>query len=260
MNPQDIEFINNLVQRAGQIALESKAEDWNIEYKGPGDAVTALDRQLSDLLVADLKTRFPNDGIISEEIPIPPEEWSHERVWIIDPIDGTRHFINGNGEWAVMVGLLINSQPEFGWVYRPSKDCLYYGGKNYGAFRRQDRSTTTFGPCSQKIPPIIMAGGRDPVRSKIDSLWKGTRITRRGSMGLKVMAILEGEADLAIQSDVHSKQWDTAAPIAIGKECGLVAIGLDGKALEYGAGEMSHLNGVLIGLPGTCEEVAARLS
>ena len=259
MNTTDIEFVNDLVQRAGQIALESSPEDWNIEYKGPGDAVTALDHQLSELIVSELKSRFPDDGIISEEITASPEEWAHSRVWIIDPIDGTRHFINGNGEWAVMVGLLVNSVPVFGWVYRPTKDYLYFGGKDHGAFRQCDHTTIQFGLCSQKIPPIIMAGGRDPIRSKIDNLWKGTRIIRRGSMGLKVMAILDGEADLAIQSDVHSKQWDTAAPMAIGMECGLVAIGLNGKPLRYGTDELSHLNGVLIGLPLTCDEVAARL-
>jgi 3'-phosphoadenosine 5'-phosphosulfate (PAPS) 3'-phosphatase len=259
MNSQDLQFVNDLVLRAGSIALESKAEDWNIEYKAPGDAVTAIDRQLSTLIVSELKSHFPNDGIISEEIAVLPEEWAHERVWIIDPIDGTRHFINGNGEWAVMVGLLINLQPVFGWVYRPTKDCLYYGGKDHGAFRQHDRSTTAFGSCSQKIPPIIMAGGRDPIRSKLDNLWKGTRIIRRGSMGLKVMAILEGETDLAIQSDVHSKQWDTAAPLAIGMACGLVGIGLDAKPLHYGSTELAHLNGVLIGLPYTCQEVASRL-
>jgi len=259
MNPEDIEFVIDLVLRAGQIALESTQDEWNVEFKGVGDPVTAIDRQLSDLLVTELRSRFPEDGIISEEIAASPEEWSHERVWIIDPIDGTRHFISGNGEWAVMVGLLVNSQPVFGWVYRPVKDCLYFGGKGHGAFRMHNHVKTVLAACSQKIPPIIMAGGRDPIRSKTGNLWQGTRVIRRGSMGLKVMAILEGEADLAIQSDVHSKQWDTAAPLAIGMQCGLVGIGLDGKPLRYGIGELAHLNGVLIGLPVTCEEVASKL-
>jgi 3'-phosphoadenosine 5'-phosphosulfate (PAPS) 3'-phosphatase len=259
MNSGDIRFVNDLILRAGEIALEAKQDEWNVEYKGIDDPVTAIDHKLSDLLVAELKSRFPGDGVISEELPATLEDWAHERVWIIDPIDGTRHFITGDGEWSVMIGLLINSVPAFGWVCRPTKGCLYYGGKDHGAVRQHDDSITPLGSCSQKIPPIMIAGGRDPIQSKIDNLWKGTHVIRRGSMGLKVMAILEGEADLAIQSDAHSKQWDTAAPLAIGMECGLVGIGLDGNSLEYGATEMAHLNGVLIGLPYLCEEVAARL-
>ena len=79
-------------------------------------------------------------------------------------------------------------------------------------------------------------------------------------MGLKVMAILEDDADLAIQSDNHSKQWDTAGPLAIGIECGLVGIGFDGKSLRYGPGELSHQQGVLIGVPEICDEVVTKLS
>jgi 3'-phosphoadenosine 5'-phosphosulfate (PAPS) 3'-phosphatase len=78
-------------------------------------------------------------------------------------------------------------------------------------------------------------------------------------MGLKVMSVLESEADLAVQSDVYSKQWDTAAPLAIGVECGLVGIGFDGKSLQYGDSAISHQQGVLIGLPQICHEVATRL-
>ena len=107
------------------------------------DKVTSADRALSTLITTAIKKRFPSDCVISEEddehIHSLKQSASHTRVWLIDPIDGTQNYILGDGQYCVMIGLVIDMHPVFGWVYEPHTNILYFGGPNFGAYRRSGR-------------------------------------------------------------------------------------------------------------------------
>ena len=135
LTEEDIEYVSNLAILAGKRA----AEMWEgvvVQEKGdPHDKVTAADYELSRMIVGALSQRFPKDIIVSEEDDAHKRDSTDDRVWLIDPIDGTENYISNDGQYAVMIGLLIESQPVFGWVYAPAIRTLYFGRPQFGAWR-----------------------------------------------------------------------------------------------------------------------------
>src|SRR5262249_297115 len=101
--------------------------------KAPGDPVTIADLQASEYIVRELQELFPRDGILSEEMADTPSRLSRSRVWMVDPMDGTREFIGGREDFAGMIGLVIEGVPQLGVVYQPSTDKMYFATHGHGA-------------------------------------------------------------------------------------------------------------------------------
>ena len=126
LSKADIDYVSDLTQEAGALAASMREGVFIEEKTGPDDKVTAADFTLSKLLVTNLHKRFPNDKIVSEEDDA--KDGFTNRLWLIDPIDGTDNYIRNDGQWSVMVGLLIDLKPVFGWVMAPANMTLYFGG------------------------------------------------------------------------------------------------------------------------------------
>src|SRR5262249_32754094 len=99
-----------IAQGAGAILLKHFAQASTVEWKSPGDPVTAPDREASDFIVDHLRRLFPADGILSEEMADDRSRLTRRRVWMVDPMDGTREFIAGRDEFAVMIGLVDDGE------------------------------------------------------------------------------------------------------------------------------------------------------
>ena len=127
--------------RAGAILLEHYAEESAVEWKGRNDPVTAADRAASRFLVGELRLRFPNDAILSEEEKDDLKRLESSRVWVIDPMDGTKEFIARRGEFAVMIGLAVEGEARLGVVFQPTQGKLYYAAHGEGAFLSQGGMT-----------------------------------------------------------------------------------------------------------------------
>jgi 3'(2'), 5'-bisphosphate nucleotidase len=113
--------------------LEYYAEEPSVEWKGKNDPVTAADRAASRFIVEQLRKRFPNDAILSEEEKDDLNRMRNSRVWVIDPMDGTKEFIARRGEFAVMIGLAVDGIARVGAVYQPTEDKLYSAASGEGA-------------------------------------------------------------------------------------------------------------------------------
>ena len=116
MLKKELETAKELVAKAGNILLEHYQENPSVSWKGIDAPVTAADRAASELLVRELKRIFPGDGILFEEEQDAPTRLNKSRVWIIDPMDGTREFIDHLGEFAVMIGLAVDGMAGLGVV------------------------------------------------------------------------------------------------------------------------------------------------
>lgn len=140
--------IQTALVEAGQWARAQARQPFAIEEKGPEDFVTTVDRALDQRLAAQFKTWFPNDGIITEENAqsIQAMQQGFSRLWLIDPLDGTEDFINGRPDYAIMVGLLEQSQPIAGWILRPESNQLFYGGPIGDYLLLEDSNRVS--PCS----------------------------------------------------------------------------------------------------------------
>lgn len=253
----DIQFILDLAEHCGRIAAEMRESVDIREKAGPQDLVTDADIALSDILLKELGKRFPGDFLISEEdIPAELSSKSSQRIWYLDPIDGTDNYVRGDGQYAVMIGLLCEGRPHFGCVHAPASNTTYYGGTAYGSFSRRLRESDPE-PLQlmfdQELdsPVRLMMGYRD----RKANLWiqdlDNIKIVSSGSVGLKVAKVLRNEADLFLHLSGKLKYWDTVGPIAIALAAGLEAGTLEENVLSYPLSEIIHPRSVIVGRPGS---------
>src|SRR6185295_20263490 len=123
--PDELQTAKELALGAGDILLEHYQQSIAVQWKERGDPVTAADKAASRFITRELKQRFPNDAVLSEEEKDDTSRLSTARVWIVDPMDGTTEFVAGRDEFAVMIGLAVQGKPVLGVVYQPTQRKLY---------------------------------------------------------------------------------------------------------------------------------------
>lgn len=224
LTAEDISFVGGLLANAGSIALQMRS---GVKYceKAPGDFVTEADRTVSKLIVERLSKRFPADLIVSEEGDGQPG--SSRRAWLVDPIDGTKQYLENSNQFCVMVGLLLAGTPTFGWIYKPTDQTLFFGGPDYGTFKqsgqdpesqqpmRRHRTLSTHG-----TKRLIITRGDMRSRPWLQQVSDLTTFFV-GSMGVRITWLIEDKADMAAHLKGWLKVWDTAAPVAVALGAGL---------------------------------------
>jgi len=234
----------------------------HVEMKPGDEPVTIADRLASERIVAGLAASFPADPIISEELPPAPGALGAPRLWLVDPIDGTKDFIRGEAGYSVMIGLVVAGVPTVGVVYQPAIDRLFYATPA-GAFMTYQGQTTRLA-----VSPVAVAAEARLVASKshrgadIDRVKQQLGISDElslGSVGLKLCVIAAGQRELYVNPAAKTKAWDTCAPEAILVAAGGRLSDLFGRPIRYVA-ELGHHHG-LVGSNGRIhDEVVAKLS
>ncbi|HEY9714029.1 MAG TPA: inositol monophosphatase family protein [Chroococcales cyanobacterium] len=254
LSAEDISFVGDLCVEAGILAKEMR-EGVDIQEKsGPYDKVTAADYALSKLLVEKISQRFPNDTVVSEEDEKHSSSERSSRVWLIDPIDGTDNYISNDGQYSIMIGLLEDLKPTFGWVFAPATMTLYFGGPTYGAWRKSEgRESEQFG----QLPDLtnesrarLVMGFRDRKAHPWVREHPKIELIKAGSIGLKVAKVLEDQADVFAHLSAALKTWDTAGPAAIALGGGLDVGSIDSDTLVFPGSTIKHAVSVIIGRPG----------
>jgi 3'(2'), 5'-bisphosphate nucleotidase len=256
-----------LVRDCGQQARQLATEHFQVFEKGANDYVTSVDRALDVRLSDTLRSLFPDDGLITEENAASRLAYhaNYERLWCVDPLDGTDDFIHGRLYYSVMIGLLDCYQPVAGWIYAPTLDCLYYGGHEWGVFQsRGDRLPES--SVAPAPPPLsdqycsIVIGEKDyrQFGAAIQRVVPAVQFRSLGSFGLKVMEVVSGRAGLYLYFNRRVKLWDTVGPIALAIAAGLVCCDLDGTPLRFtpdaiAPDTLAHTQTILVGWPSYIE-------
>jgi 3'(2'), 5'-bisphosphate nucleotidase len=234
--------IRALLLDCGQQARAAAAQPFEVFEKGVEDYVTSVDRALDTQLGAAFAIQFPNDGVVTEENRQSAAAFNRmdQRLWLIDPIDGTEDFIDHGQHYALMVGLLNQAQPQAGWVYGPAQERFYWGGPDWGLFQLGQMGETL--PLVPSPPPDprgdrcpIILGGRDERRfgGAIAAAAPQLHSYALGSYGLKVMEVIKGQAGLYIYLNGRVKLWDTTGPLALAQAAGLRCCDLDGQPIRF---------------------------
>ncbi|MDD3824744.1 MAG: 3'(2'),5'-bisphosphate nucleotidase CysQ [Anaerolineae bacterium] len=244
----ELEVARDLAHRAGQAIMAHYQQDVIVEYKEKREPVTIADREADHLIRTGLQVAFPGDGLLSEEAEDDPARLDKERVWIVDPLDGTTEFIDKTGEFVVQIALTVAGRPVLGVVYQPVHNLVYYGVQGQGASAEQDGRRTELHVSQQRDPSQMCliasrshyTGFVDAARHKlgIDS------VQRLGSVGLKMGQLSQGACDLYLATRV-CKEWDLCAPHAILLEAGGVLTDLWGKVPVYNQPGPAECRGLL---------------
>jgi 3'(2'), 5'-bisphosphate nucleotidase len=265
----ELETALNLARRASKSILQYYETGVSAESKIGADnfaePVTAADREASRIIVEGLDERFPNDGVLSEEEDdVIVHRLGRERVWIIDPIDGTAGFIKKDGDFAIQIGLAESGVPVLGVVLLPHHDRAYYAIKGNGAFlingeapaeRLTVSTTTNFGDVSI----AVSRNHRSKKMSRIMQEFGFKREVQRGSVGLKVGLIAETTCDLYIHLSPRTKLWDTCAPQVILTESGGRLTDLWGEQYRYDRSDVQNWGGIIASNGFVHEEVVRRM-
>jgi len=183
----ELQTAKDLAIRAGAILMKHYAENTLVEWKGKNDPVTEADRAVSRFLVDELRAAFPNDAILCEEEKDDLRRLEASRVWILDPMDGTKEFIARRGEFAVMIGLAVDGEARLGVVYQPTEDRLYYGAAGGGASMTQRGVTTPLQVSREAdFSKATMAISRSHLGATTEAistnLWRGGCFVRSGRL------------------------------------------------------------------------------
>ena len=225
-----------LVHQAGKAIMQVyQTADFGIETKRDDSPVTKADLDAHYVLAGGLAQLTPHIAIVSEEDPTSLSVPQHNRFyWLIDPLDGTKEFINRNGEFTVNLALIEDNRPSLGFVSTPVDKTLYWGGKELGSWRLRDSSLQRLQTQASHHPIRVVASKshlNEDTRDFITNLGD-TQLIQAGS-SLKLLRIAEGSADIYPRL-APTSEWDTAAAQAVLEGAGGKVTKVDGSPMEYG--------------------------
>lgn len=237
----DVELAARLAEGAGRIALAVR-DAGLLEGAKLGQAGDQLTNRF---IIGTLSALRPDDGILSEESVDTTERLAKDRVWVIDPLDGTREYSEGRDDWAVHVALTIGGRPHAAALAVPAKAVL---------LRSDDP------PPLKETPPklrMLVSRTRPPVEAERVARALGAELLTLGSAGAKTAAVLLGEADIYLHAG-GQHEWDNCAPVGVALAAGLHAARLDGSPLVYNQAD-TNLPDLLICRPELAVPVRAAL-
>jgi 3'(2'), 5'-bisphosphate nucleotidase len=232
-----IEPIAALARQAGDAILEVYATDFDVQSKDDESPLTQADLASHRCIVAGLEARTPELPIISEESGLPgfDERGRWSRYWLIDPLDGTKEFVNRNGEFTVNIALIEAGKPVFGVVHVPVQGKTYVGCEGHGAeLRIGEQPAEKIRVASTSASPVRVVGSRSHRGASLDAFIRNLGDCDLVPMGssLKFCVVAEGGADVYPRLGPTS-EWDTAAAQAVVEQAGGTVVTLDGKPMMY---------------------------
>lgn len=226
-----------IAEKAGGVLLKYFKKDLSVEYKKDEfDPVTRADTEADNLIRGEIQKLFPEDLLLSEENKNIPDDYTG-KVWMIDPLNGTKSFIKGSDTFGVVIGLVENGVPVFGCVTMPAQNKVFYAEKGKGAFEKKNglfEQLHTLPITEIEKSRLITrepSGDIRPIEEKLNQLPFLQRI-EEGS-GAKLCTIASGEAEAHINTNFRAGKWDVAAGQLILEEAGGVISDLDGKPIDY---------------------------
>jgi len=250
---QELQIAIALSREAGAAILSLYKEPLDVQQKNYDDdyePVTEADRVANQIIVDRLTAEFPDDGILAEESIDTDRRLQKQRVWMVDPLDGTTGFIQANGDFAVQIGLVEDGECVVGVVYQPLTGVLYRAARGSGSWVERPEIAPQRALVSDhnelaKMRLAASRSHRSPRMNRVVTSLGFQEEVRRGSVGIKVGLIVEQQCDVYIHLSPRTKQWDTCAPQIVLTEAGGQLTDLFGEPLSYNVPDVQNRNGLV---------------
>jgi 3'(2'), 5'-bisphosphate nucleotidase len=219
----DGDLAAHLAEVAGRILINVRASG----LFSPKALGKAGDQTANQFLVHALREVRPEDGLLSEEEKDNPERLAKSRVWIVDPVDGTREYGEERADWAVHVGMAVDGEAVLGAVAMPGLDLT---GTGSGTVLRSDQPRPL--PAAPEKLRMVVSRTRPAKEAVAVAERLDAELVPMGSAGAKAMAVILGQADIYLHSG-GQYEWDSMAPVAVAQAHGLHCSRIDGSPLVY---------------------------
>ena len=233
--------------KAGKAVIEVYKNNFSYQVKDDNSPITEADIKSNGIIQETLS--ITNIPILSEENVDDLVRLKHEKIWIVDPLDGTSDFVEKTGEFTIMISLVQSSKPILGVIYWPTEDKLYVAQKNKGAYelfsghwkKLNVNNISNLEKCHAVISRHHLSESDKKFIKKLNLL----EFNQKGS-SLKVLDICSGEAEVYLTTTNKIKQWDTCASHCLISESGGKITSMYGEDLEFNTELINHENGLLV--------------
>ncbi len=234
-------------------AIMALKSTFSVDYKDAAqdDPVTTADHAADAIIVAALRAAFPKDTIVTEESALPVDYARAERCWFVDPLDGTKELVAGNGEFCVMIGLAIEGRAALGVVFVPAREDGYLlVGQVGGSAERLDHARSAPLRVSTHALPsntrLVVSRSRTPSAvARILERLGSADVRQCGSVGVKIGELAQDRADAYVHLGRGPKLWDLCAPDAILHAAGGRFTDTRGELVRYDVTSIDHPNGIV---------------
>lgn len=247
----ELQVLLDIARDAARVVMSVYARPFEVEFKGPQDPVTEADRLANTLICERLEQAFPGVPIVAEESD--PATFEHfrrfDRVFFVDPVDGTREFVDRNGEFAVMIGLIEGTRAVAAVIDAPARGDVFAGWVGDGAFRITSGQRTPIAVSTiSELSRTRLVGSRSHRSPKLEralSRLSPAEVRVMGSAGLKGTLVATGEVEAYVAPGYAGKRWDACAADALVTAAGGTLTDTFGNAIDYRADSLSNDRGLL---------------
>lgn len=219
-----LEAVAGIAREAGQMAFARWRTDFRRWEKAEGSPVCEVDLDVDRMLHARLDALLPDAGWLSEETADAPDRLARARVWVVDPIDGTRDYIRGREGWCVSVALVENGRPLLAVLDAPARREAWIAAAGRGAWRNGVRLAAS--------DRVDLAGARVPADTLPRSERDFVAVAKPNSIALRIAMVAAGDADL-VATRRWGNEWDIAAAALVAAEAGATVTDAHGAPLAF---------------------------
>jgi myo-inositol-1(or 4)-monophosphatase len=218
---------------------------FDVREKSKNNPVTTADLEANRIIHESIQKNFPNDGWLSEEDPDDAQRLSLSRVWVVDPIDGTKEFIEGVPQFAISIGLVVDGRPQVAIVFNPAKERFYQAVAGQGAFLNGAAIRVTG---RNEIDGAQLLVSRSEPQKRFQVFVDRCALRPVGSIAYRLAKVAGGDGDGTLTfRNIH--EWDICAGVLIVEEAGGKAVDGDGNLMMFNRQQAKH-KGVVAANPG----------
>ncbi len=262
-----LDVLSKIAAEAASVINEVYATSFDVEYKSPRDPVTLADRRANELICRRLREHFPDVPVVAEESD--PKSYadfrSAERVFFVDPLDGTREFVKRTGAFVVMIGLLERERPRAGVLYAPARDELWIGVVGGGAAHESPSQSrhplrVSAETALSKARIVSTRSHRSDALVRVLAALGAQRVDALGSAGLKCAEVAAGLAEAYVAPGWAGSRWDLCAGQAIIEAAGGRVTDAWGDAVDFRDPDLGNKRGIVASNGHVHEQILERLA
>lgn len=243
---EELKVVLQILSNASKIVMDIYHGDFAIQYKKDQSEVTTADIASEEIIKKGLLHSFPNYAILSEETYDTKERLNNDYCWIVDPLDGTKDFVNKTNNFSINIALSYQNEIVLGAISVPFYQKVYYALKNQGSYKLEKNHLQKI-HVSDKKDHLTMLTSQFffKEKNKYDQHPSIEKMIALGS-SYKACLIAEGKAEICVKEDPHSKEWDTAPSEIIIAEAGGIMGNIYGQKIYYNKKDVYNHQGFII--------------